>query len=303
MARRSQRPWYKPHPGNLVWLAGVTAIAAGLYAVFTPGVVPSPASAPGVPAETASTSTVSNFPGVLISFLNEDGSTSFAHLDADAKEIAPATAPAGTELRIEPNEDGAPRLTDGDSWNIALRAATGEAYRDARVLAQADRDHAVVFAVSDAPRILIVSRAGAIHEAYVLGEAYALHGIMDGAYWFSTAQPGAGIESPPSGPSSVIRVETSGSASVVTSTAEVVSAVSAYGEAIALGFEGGGYLASSGMRSAAGKGRPLAWLDETHVLIARDEVILLADVALGSVETVAAMDGPVLSAVPEKATP
>ncbi|MCR4256781.1 MAG: hypothetical protein NUW08_03695, partial [Candidatus Uhrbacteria bacterium] len=65
-------------------------------------------------------------------------------------------------LKLVPHEERGVSLTDGGEWNVVLRAPTGEAYTEPRILGMFDDRHAAVVARTDRYYVLSISRSGAV---------------------------------------------------------------------------------------------------------------------------------------------
>lgn len=118
-------------------------------------------------------------------------------------------------LRIVSSEDRGFRLTDGGDWNVALRAQSGEAYTEPRLLGAFDDRHVAVMARLNRLRILNVSRSGQVIAIYDVPENAMVFDAVEGAVWMTTFTPGEGIESDPIGPSTLYRITSDGKRTAV----------------------------------------------------------------------------------------
>ena len=97
-----------------------------------------------------------------------------------------------------------------------------------------DQTHAAIVARSDERVVLSVSRVGDIAKILSVGDNMYPLGVSNGSLWIATFQPGEGIESPPQGPSDLIRVQGNGATSTVATDPHViVSALSGTNDNVA----------------------------------------------------------------------
>ena len=180
-----------------------------------------------------------------------------------------------TSLKPVPHEERGVTLTDGGEWNVVLRAPTGEAYTEPRVLGMFDDRHAAVLARTDRFRILNVSRDGRIVTLKDVPENGTVIGFSGHAAWISTFTAGEGIESELSGPSELIRVSFDGSSSVVGSERErVIVGVVSDGNNHAY-WHDEGFAAPGDDGAFSGEGRPLLWLETGELLVSKGVTLLL----------------------------
>ncbi len=299
MSKRSR--WFKPHGswlGSLLVAVIVGGITYGVYKDQGLDVVTSGA--------TQTTSTVAVTPDriVYLSIAKSDGTTNVVSVNTTAKRIEPtsrSTKPVGSALRVEPSEDGVSRIVDGNDWNVALRASNGAPFVNARIVSELSPSRVVVIGSTDGDHLLYVERSGSIRDVYALPPLYVLHGLMEGVLWISTAEPGEGIESPPQGPSAIIRITSAGVVETRKSSPDAVSAL-AVGPANALAYmtENGNVIAESGSSSWNGTGRPLMWVDVSHLLVARGQTVSLVDLETKTQQDIGDAGGIPVAALPEE---
>lgn len=171
-------------------------------------------------------------------------------------------------LRLAGSDERGAVLTDGADWNVMLRAPTGEAYSDVRVLGLFDERHAAVLARTDRFYVLDVARDGRIAVVADIPEEATVIGFSGGAAWISTFTSGEGIESEPTGPSRVIRVTGNGSSVIGTDEARVIVGALSDGSRHAY-WSDERFYAIDGGRTFTGRGRPLLWLDDGTLLVAK----------------------------------
>lgn len=178
-------------------------------------------------------------------------------------------------LKLVPHEERGVSLTDGNEWNVVLRAPTGEAYTEPRVLGMFDDRHAAVVARTDRYRVLSVSRSGSIVSLGEVPEDGTVLGFSGGAVWISTFTPGEGIESEPSGPSTLLRIKADGTREEVgTDEAHVIVGVISDGARHAY-WHDEGFVATADGRTFFGTGRPLVWFTSGELVVAKGVTLLL----------------------------
>lgn len=179
-----------------------------------------------------------------------------------------------SEPLLDSSED-VTRLTGGE-WNVVLRAKDGTPYREPVLVGALDRSHVLVAALHPGPVLLRVSVSGELFEAYKPPEASRYLGTSQGLTWYSTFMPGEGLESEPQGPSELLRVTSDGQAQTVAKDERVIiSAVSGPQGAFAYFTDKGEGVARSGTDAWRGEMRPLVWLDDHRLLLARGTELLL----------------------------
>jgi hypothetical protein len=134
-----------------------------------------------------------------------------------------------------------------------------------------------------------ISLTGEVMPVAVLPDTAEHFSLRDGALWYVTAEPGEGLESPPGPPSSLHRVERSGKDERVADEPErVVTAYVARGHRFGYATDDGTMtvrMGSSDLAYPAGGGTPLLMPDETHLVIRRDNALILKDVITGREDT------------------
>lgn len=125
-------------------------------------------------------------------------------------EVAGRKTQVATSLKIDTNGERGSRLTDGGEWNVTLRAGNGDAYQEPILLGLFNDTNAAVTGRAGKSSILNVSRSGAISLLANLPENAEVLGFSGGSVWYATFTPGEGIESDPSGPSTLFRVTADG---------------------------------------------------------------------------------------------
>lgn len=229
---------------------------------------------------------------------------------SSSRELKQETPPNGwrissiektTDIHIQPpeNPEGAFRLTGSNAWDVVLRAKDGRRYTELQFIGLLNEQTAAVAGRKDGiPKILIVDRNTSIKEAYDFPEFGNVQGVYEGALWITTANPGPGLESPPQGPSSVMRIDASGASSVVKSDDNVILRVlPGPSNALAYLFEDGEYRGESGTYRWEGSGRPLLWIDATHLLVTQEKTLNLVNLEAADQTAVGELDG-----IPETAS-
>ncbi|MCC6563745.1 hypothetical protein IT087_02535 [Candidatus Uhrbacteria bacterium] len=209
-------------------------------------------------------------------------------VDPVSGQIAPVEVPKGWRvealndtsggLHIESSEVRGFKLTDGTEWNVALRSINGEAYTEPRLLGKLDDKHAIVVGRTDRMRILNVSRAGQVTALADVPENTNVFGLSGGAVWMATFNPGEGLESEPSGPSTLYKVTPNGEKEIVdsTKTADFFNGVLSDGVKTAVWLNTGSFTADGDGRVFNGVGLPLAWLDG-KLLVAEGKTLFFYD--------------------------
>ncbi|KAA0205758.1 hypothetical protein EDM68_04610 [Candidatus Uhrbacteria bacterium] len=186
-------------------------------------------------------------------------------------------------LRLVPNDDRGVTLTDGGDWNVVLRAPTGEAYAEPRLLGMFDERHAAVVARTDRVRVLNVSRAGQITSIADIPEFANVLGFSGGAVWFSTFTPGEGIESGPSGPSGLYKISAHGDKDLVSGSKDsVFVGVLSIDERVATWMQNGSFTATaSDGFGLSGLGMPLLWIEDRLLVADGPDLLLYGSTAEG----------------------
>lgn len=128
-------------------------------------------------------------------------------------------------LKIESSESRGFRLTDGDEWNVPLRSSGGETYSEPIYLGMFNELQAAVYARGTKRSILRVDRAGGTQILGTIPENAEVIGFSGYAVWYSTFTPGEGIESEPSGPSDLWRINYAGKAEKIASSTSVIESI------------------------------------------------------------------------------
>lgn len=209
-------------------------------------------------------------------------------VDSGTKQVTPMEVPKGwrveamndmsSGLRIESSADRGFKLTDGGDWNVILRSASGEAYTEPRLLGKLDDKHAIVVARTDSVQILDVSRVGQVISLADVPENATVFGLSGGAVWMATLTPGQGMESEPTGPSTLYKVTQNGGQEVVGSvlTADYYAGVLSNGMQKAVWLNTGAFTVDGGTQNYSGVGLPLAWSDG-RLLVAEGKHLFLYD--------------------------
>jgi hypothetical protein len=176
-------------------------------------------------------------------------------------------------------------LKDGADWDVTLRSKGGVPYQDVQLVGLFDASHAALLARTDAVVLLNVARSGEVREAYRTGENSAFLRFAASSAWFATFQPGEGIESPPMGPSTLLRIGPDGHATPLVSESNVIVAV-VPGEQgqLAYTLDNGTSVAKLDGSRWTGDEKPLFWLDRSTLVLAKGTGVIRLDVVSG-VET------------------
>jgi hypothetical protein len=283
MSRRSRSKgrstnWLAPIVIGLVMGGIAYAVSDGTVPLFGTAV---PTSTPGristtVEAPMASSSTFE----VGIRLPTEDRDLRVL-VDPNTREVTPIEVAKAWRveqldhqaqgLRFASSEERGFRLTDGKDWNVALRSLTGEAYVEPRLLGTLDERHALVVARSDKVYLLNVARSGGVSVVTDIPANTNIFGMSGGAVWAATFTPGEGLESEPTGPSTLIRITPNGQSQVVdsTKTADLFMGVVSDGENRATWLNTGVFTGFINGKTFSGMGMPLAWIDGT-LIVAED---------------------------------
>lgn len=209
-------------------------------------------------------------------------------INPNTKEVTPVVVSTGwrveqldhrtEDLRFESSEERGFRLTDGKDWNVALRSLTGEAYAEPRLLGTLDERHALVLARSDKLYLLNVARAGQVSVVTDIPPDTNVFGLSGGAVWTATFTPGQGLESEPTGPSTLIKITPNGQSEIVdsTKTADLFLGVVADGQNRATWLGSGVFTGVADGKTFSGMGMPLAWIDGA-LIVAEDRNLMRYD--------------------------
>lgn len=178
----------------------------------------------------------------------------------------------------------------GPDWNVPLRTKSGAAYQEVAWLGMWDAAHAALTAQTSGHALLSVSRLGEVREVFSIPENNNALGFHGGAAWFATFQPGEGIESPPQGPSDLVRVDASGTSTSMATSPDIITSV-AVGPSGAFAYqtESGEFSAQSGLMKRNGTGRPLLWLSGHELLFAKGTIASLLDLETGATQSAATL--------------
>lgn len=195
--------------------------------------------------------------------------------------------PARLKIETSSKGDGSFILDGAPEWNVPLRARSGKPYEDVTFLGMFDASHAALIARGEDEAVLSVSRVGDIREVARLPGDRTVLRVAEGAVWVSTFQQGEGIESPPSGPSSLLKMAFDGvSSTAATDPHVIVSVTPGPNGAFAYGLDSGDAVASSGATHWSGQGRALVWLDEHRLLLAKGVTISVLDLSEGTLSRI-----------------
>lgn len=202
------------------------------------------------------------------------------------KSLAVTASPVRLEDRKR--SDGVLFLIGENGWSVPLRFRNSTPYEEVRVLGLFDDSHAALAARRGDRLLLSVSKTGEIRELYLIGETVEPIRAAEGSAYFSTFVPGEGIESPPGGPSSLIRVKADGStSSPATEQGLIVDALPGPGNAYVYRLDDRTMQAYADDKSLRRGGMPWMWLDEKQLVFSQGTSIFLWDAVTGSVTSVA----------------
>lgn len=198
-----------------------------------------------------------------------------------------------TSTHLDVVSGGVATLVFADGSKVPLRTRPREPYQDVVFLGFFDDTHAALYGRRDERFILSVSRAGEVRELYEVPENAEVIGFdtsppyqggvaggqRGSVVWIVSSQPGPGIESPPQGPSALIRVAGDGVIATVATDTHVIITARETGDGLAYGTDAGGFIVMRGSARVAGSGFPLAWIDGQHLLFAQGTSVYLFDLA------------------------
>lgn len=168
-------------------------------------------------------------------------------------------------------------LKDGGDWNVPLRDAEGQNYSNAQFLGLDGDKTAIVLASDTGPELLRIDRSGSVRVLFRLPENATVVGSHDGTTWIATFTPGEGIESEPSGPSTLIRITPDGTRTDLVQETRVIVLVSAFSDGrFAYQTDDGSLVARDGEEMWSGHGKILGWHDE-HLIIGQGKNIFQLD--------------------------
>ncbi|MCR4256242.1 MAG: hypothetical protein NUW08_00890, partial [Candidatus Uhrbacteria bacterium] len=123
--------------------------------------------------------------------------------------------------------------------------------------------------------VLSISRSGAVVSLGEVPEHGTVIGFSGGAVWISTFTPGEGIESEPSGPSTLLRIRADGTREEAgADEAHVIVGVVSDGARHAY-WHDEGFVAKADGRTFSGTGRPLIWFASGELVVAKGVTLLL----------------------------
>jgi len=234
---------------------------------------------------------------VLIGAAAPSASTDLLYeLTLPDKKIVAKTANAGWRvgvlndpkhgIQIVPKTGSDASVLSGTGWNVVLRDKKGVAYTDVRLLGFFDQRHAAVLGRKETVSLLSVNTNGEISPLYPVHETTNPLGFFDGAVWFSTFRPGEGIESAPTGPSSLIRVHGDGATStLMISPAVIVQIVPGPEGSNAVLTDDGTLTMKTTDQSKETEGKPLLWINKTQLLYAKGATLFVWDAEKGTTDS------------------
>lgn len=185
-----------------------------------------------------------------------------------------------SDVRIQSGKDGTLFLV-GSGWYVPLRLRNGRALDETHLVGRLDNQRVVLSARDDGRAVYLVTKVGEIRNVFSLSDTMSVLGLSGGDIWISTFQPGPGIESPPQGPSSLIRVTQSGATSTFMTDARVITSAMVEPDdptMVAVTFDTGEMsLVLNGVTKWSLDAMPLGWIGPSldRLLLARGTSILL----------------------------
>ncbi|MDO8583728.1 MAG: hypothetical protein Q7R83_00945 [bacterium] len=210
-------------------------------------------------------------------------------LTLPAGTFADQTVPTGwrwtslrevVDLRIQSGKDGTLFLV-GAGWNVPLRLRNGRALDETHLIGRLDKDRAIITARQDGRAVYLITKFGEVRKLFSLSDTMEVLDLSGGSVWVSTFQMGEGIESPPRGPSTLIRVTGDGVTSTMMTSDQVITSVMMAPHATST------FLVRDEIKTTLflyGKEKwmtplvPLVWLDASHYLLSEGTVIKRASV-------------------------
>lgn len=168
-----------------------------------------------------------------------------------------------------------------NGWEMMLRTPKGEPYSDVHILGGFDADHVALSAEQSGTVILEVNKTGEIKELYHPQEQVNVLGMSGGSVWLSTFQPGEGIELPPQGPSSLIRVDRTGQKTVLRDSKVIVGMLAWDAKTFAYARDSGELVVQADSQQQLDQAKPLVWIDKTHLLYSRGSLVYQIDTTSG----------------------
>ncbi len=168
----------------------------------------------------------------------------------------------------------------GTGWNVPLRFR-GVPLAEARVVGLFDSLHAALLGRIDTDLALwSVTRVGEIRRVFILNEGVEVLMVREDRAWLATFAPGPGIESPPSGPSSLIEVNWDGTTSTIITEPRVITSVLpglvvSSTRSIALSFDDGAMKVLTSAGIWEGSGKPLVWISPAKLLCAQGKKLFV----------------------------
>lgn len=183
-----------------------------------------------------------------------------------------------------------------ESRSYVLRLSNGSGVRDAKPVGWWDDDTVAVFGLTTSTRdVYALDLTGTVRRVAQLPEFIEHVRVEDGAVWYVRVTPGEGLEQPAMPPTELHRVTPDGrDEAVVSESGEVITGYAILTPAL-LAYQtekGGAVLVSDGKAVSLGKGMPLLFLNEEHLLIMRDGAVFMRHLDENAETPIPSITGP-----------
>lgn len=166
-----------------------------------------------------------------------------------------------------------------DARSYVLRLPDGSGVRDAKPVGWWNDDTVAVFGLSTSTRdVFALSLTGTVRRVAQLPEFIEHVRVEDGAVWYVRVTPGEGLEQPAMPPTELHRVTMDGRDEAVVSEEGDVIARYVVQTPTVLAYQtekGNLVLVSGGKAESLGRGTPVLFLNEEHLLILRDGALFM----------------------------
>lgn len=193
------------------------------------------------------------------------------------------------------DQAGSVEIWTGNSHEtIVLRAADGRGIRESMPIGWWDSEtFAVAGRATSTRAIYAVSLSGTVSYVSALPDEAQAISMRDGNVWYVIAQPGEGLETPQAPPSELHRAARNGTDDVI--AREDLQVIGPYAvrdlSSAYVTDDGSITLITNGKMAETplGNGIPLVFLDETHLVVRRDNGLIIKDTVTGLEEALAAL--------------
>ncbi len=180
------------------------------------------------------------------------------------------------------------KTADDQLKSFALRLKNGTGIRDVKLLGWWDAQTIAVYGVATTSRALYrVDLLGVVQPVSQPPDFIEQLKLIDGNAWYIEVTPGAGLEQADQAPTTLHRVTSAGVDSVVADEpAAVITSFSIHSTSL-LAYQTDdsvAHLISQDRASTIGNGTPLVFLDDTHLVLRREQNLIVHNLATSTDE-------------------